>query len=389
MHARGQAMLRTVGLLVAVMVACTWSRHAAIVSAVESADHAPEIDDSVHSGGAPGPSVLFASPAFGTADVWIDLDYLTSLHNDSAAALQVDYTSSLTQLNRSRIFQYNAIVLFHSVMAPGGDGCCCDSGGWCTGGYDKNWAPMIADYVGKGGGLFLFPSENNVGGQQMFDLMEFFEVKLPAEVLVESNRSNLATLEHAATVTIAYTDIVNRSHPVSNGVRSIWHAIDPAYNAAQGSSIYPTSDAWDVLINASPTVQTQNVNLTKPALPPPPKEQIFQRTSSVQSPPLFACRSYLKGRVCITNQWRQFSVGSGAKWIFDNQVLSKGVGNRPSDFGRLLRNTYHWLSEPSASDPGAVVGGFVNSPNSLRSPNLNPAGKLIWSCPLPTSALAA
>ena len=211
----------------------------------------------------------------------------------------------------------------------------------------------------------------------MFDLTELFELKLPAEVLVESNSSNLATLTNAVTVPIAFTDnVVNRSHPVSVGVRSIWHPIEGTYNAAQGSSIYPTSDAWDVLINASSTVHTQNINLTQPALPPPPKEQIFQRASPAQSPPLFACRSYLRGRVCATNQWRQFSVGSGAKWIFGNQVLSAGVGARPSDFGRLLRNAYHWLSEPSASNPGTGIGGFFNKPNSLRSPNLDPSGEL-------------
>ena len=77
---------------------------------------------SAHESSSPSPSVLFASPAFGTSDVWISLDYLKGLHNDSDAPLHVDYTSSLTQLNRSRIFQYNAVVLFHSVMAPGGKG---------------------------------------------------------------------------------------------------------------------------------------------------------------------------------------------------------------------------------------------------------------------------
>eukprot|EP01046_Picozoa_sp_COSAG06_P046544 COSAG06_NODE_6608_length_2857_cov_1.439811_1_plen_906_part_10 len=321
------------------------------------------------------PSVLFASPSFGETNVFIDLDYLMALHNDSSAPLQVDYTSSLLELNRSRIFQYNALVLFHSVMSPGGTGGGCNDGGWCSDGYDKGWAPLIGEYVSRGGGVLLFPEEKNVDGQQMFDLTELFGVKLPAESLVETDPRNLAVLDHAPLVPIAYTDRVNDSHPVGMGVRAVWHPIQQAYNAAQGGSLLLTDPAWTVIVHASTTVVTQNINLTKPALPKPPAAQIYQRPSPIKSPPLFACRSYQKGRVCAMNQWPQFTVASGSKWIFHNQVLSTGSHGRPSGFGRLLTNTYHWLVEPStAAGPAASgIGGFTNTPNSLQSPNESPA----------------
>jgi hypothetical protein len=139
--------------------------------------------------------------------------------------------------------------------------------------------------------------------------------------------------------------------------------------------------AWDTVVRASSTVQTESINLTNAALPPPPKEQIYQRPP-VTSPALFACRSYKKGRVCALNQWRQFSVASGNKWVMNNQILSTGSGGRPSDFGRLLTNAYHWLATPSASVPG--IGGFKNTVHSLRSPNESPAviagfNELTWA----------
>ena len=166
------------------------------------------------------PSVLFASPSFGTSNVYVNLEYLRSLLNDTSAPLQVDYTSSLAQLNRSRIFAYNALVLYSSPT----------TGKWGQpdGGYDKTWAPLVAEYVSKGGGVLLFPSELDVDAQQMWDVTELFGVKLPIEQLVEPNLRNLAGLTHAPEVTIAFTDQVNSSHAVAKGVKSIWHAIAPA-----------------------------------------------------------------------------------------------------------------------------------------------------------------
>ena len=170
---------------------------------------------------AAAPSVLFASPTFGTSNVYINLEYLKSLHNgDTSAPLQVDYTSSLGQLNRSRIFAYNALVLYSSPT----------TGKWGQpgGGYDKTWAPLVAEYVSKGGGVLLFPSEIDVVAQQMWDVTELFGVKLPIEQLVEPNLSNLAELAHAPEVPIAFTDQVNSSHAIAKGVKSIWHAIAPS-----------------------------------------------------------------------------------------------------------------------------------------------------------------
>jgi hypothetical protein len=47
------------------------------------------------------------------------------------------------------------------------------------------------------------------------------------------------------------------------------------------------------------------------------------------------------------SQWPIYSVGSGTKWLYDREVLSKGLEGRPSDFGQLLENSFRWLATPS------------------------------------------
>jgi hypothetical protein len=105
----------------------------------------------------------------------------------------------------------------------------------------------------------------------------------------------------------------------------------------------------------------------------PVLENPFIRTEIEKQPAIAAIRPYQQGRIALINQWRQFSIGSGTKYIFDSQVLSRGFGDRPSDFGRLLENLFRWLAEPSlrAGNPG----GYVTAPERLLPPNQNPKVK--------------
>ena len=74
-------------------------------------------------------------------------------------------------------------------------------------------------------------------------------------------------------------------------------------------------------------------------------------------------RSLGQGRVALINQWQMFSVGSGTKWIFNREVLERGLDGRPSHFGRLLQNTFRWLAQPSLAS--GTVGGYVTTPDRL------------------------
>lgn len=76
----------------------------------------------------------------------------------------------------------------------------------------------------------------------------------------------------------------------------------------------------------------------------PELEHAYSRTEPMASPAFFAIRPVGSGRLAPLNQWRVYTVGSGTKWLFDRQVLSRGFQDRPSDMGRLLENTFRWLA---------------------------------------------
>ena len=312
------------------------------------------------------PSILFCSPQ-GVGAGWIDLEYLRELHTQG---FEVDYTESLKDITWNRIRDYNVLVLY---LTP-------DS--WAVNpnlGLDEASSPvrirrfvrLIDRYVTAGGGIFLIPREENWKKQMLADLTDHWGAKLPMEIIVETNPANQGNLIHASyPVPLAYTEQVLPT-PVSEGIKGIWYPTMPVYNAAMGGPIVVDAN-WQVVVKASPTAHTQPISPQgKSDLLPHP----FQ-PAPVNAPALFALRQKGAGRIALVNQWPQFSIGSGVKWIYDRQVLSRGYGGRPSDFGRLLENTWRWLAEPSLKNK--AVGGYVTGQQTLLAPNLQKKAIAGW-----------
>ncbi len=320
------------------------------------------------------PSILFCSPrGVDTAGhSWIDLEYLQELH---ARGFEVDYTNDLGEMTWNRIKQYNVLVLY------------CTPDAFAVNpnvGLNEPSSPervrafvvLIERYLAAGGGVFLMPMEENWVKQMLSDLTDHWGAKWPMETILETNPANQGYLLHASyEVPLAYTDQILPS-PVSAGVRGIWYPIQPHYNAAAGGPIMVNSD-WQVVVKASKTAYARPVDVaadTAGAAKPPP--HVFVRKSPVISPALFAIRPYRAGRIAMVNQWPQFSVGSGVKWIFDRQVLSRGFGGKNSDFGQLLENTWRWLAMPSLA--GKLVGGYRTGAQTLVAPNLKKDALTRW-----------
>ena len=101
----------------------------------------------------------------------------------------------------------------------------------------------------------------------------------------------------------------------------------------------------------------------------------------MRAPPLFAVRSYGHGRVALLNSWRQYTLGSGDKWLFGSQVLSEGADGRPSDLGQLLANTFGWLatSTSSVSSAQGRPGGYMQPPQRLDSPNAAASVRAVYA----------
>jgi hypothetical protein len=229
---------------------------------------------------------------------------------------------------------------------------------------------MVDAYVASGGGVLLMPTETNMLKQAVADLAGRWGARLPVERIEEADKAKLGYLTHSSQATpLALTDRILPS-PVSEGVKQIWYPYAQAYNSQMTGPIVVDCD-WQVVLRASATSVTRPVDLAKSTMPV--LENPFLRPGSERQPAIAAIRPYRGGRVALVNQWRQFSIGSGTRYIFDRQVLSKGFGGRPSDFGRLLENTYRWLAEPSLK--AGQPGGYVTAPDRLLAPNQNPKVK--------------
>jgi len=305
------------------------------------------------------PAILFCSPQ-GPSYGWIDLAYLAELH---AHEFEVDYTDDLGDITAERIKRYNVLVIYITPDA------------WevtmrarpSSPEKVKTFAELIDRYAASGGGVFLMPTEGNMRRQVVRELTDLWGAKLPVETIEEKDRQKVASLSHASQdVPLALTDQVLPS-PVSDGVRHVWYPIRPAYNAAQTGPI-DVDASWQVVVKGSKTSVTRPVDLAKSVMPE--LDRPFQRPEGVAEPTLFAIRQYQDGRVALINQWRQFSIGAGTKYIYNREALSRGLNGIPSDLGRLLENTYRWLAQPSLAS--GIFGGYVTTPDRLLPPNQKP-----------------
>eukprot|EP01051_Picozoa_sp_SAG22_P001501 SAG22_NODE_60_length_23423_cov_8.445250_5_plen_1524_part_00 len=337
-------------------------------------------------------SILIACPAAaeGFPAEYISMTWMRSLRNETG--VQVDYTFNLLELNRSRIFRYSALLLFQSpatIQSPPASA--------------AGFPALLGEFVHSGGGLFLYPSETNWRTQMLPDVTAFFGLRMPVEVINETNPANvgelvrfngnggeLAFTDAVATCTSRTTEGSASSgkpmlsaggsgdggdaacHPTLRGVKQLWYPFGLHYNAGETAPLCLTSAGpscdgpsnWTALVRASKTAVTHAIDAAHAKYLPLPQNH-FHRTTPVRSPPIFAVRLYGAGRVAAMSQWHQYTIGSGNKWLFNSTALRAGLQGRPSDLGVLLTNTVQWLAKPTAGGPG----GFVDSQDSLVYPN--------------------
>lgn len=304
------------------------------------------------------PAILFAAPSE-LGHGLVDLGYLKELHGKG---FEVDYTEGLDELTWERVRRYNVLVVYG---APGGFVSVLGElrGAKLT---RDAFAALLERYVTSGGGVLLMPAPAYTGREVLPEgLMRRWGFRLAAERLVEADRANSATLSHMD-LPMLYTRQVTPS-PVSEGVTGIWYP-----NQYQGSPDWSSmtnpiwvSDAWRVVVRASPTTTAERIDFASSTRPLP--DPFFHSGRERQSPPLYAIRDYQKGRLALVSQYPQFSVGAGTKWLYNREVLERGIGDRPSAYGRLLENTFRWLARDAPE-----LGGFVTSPERLEAPNHRP-----------------
>jgi hypothetical protein len=310
------------------------------------------------------PSVLFCTPLKGdVSHDWVDWVWLQELEK---SGFEVDVTEKkgMEELTWKRIKDFNVIFLFATEDAL--------LRTWRGRGIDKEkiltLQKLITRYAESGGGIMMMPTEVNIRKQCLADLTTMMDIKIPVEKIVESDSGKIGMMNHMP-VKLAWTDNIEATE-VSKGIKSIWYPYDQgAYNSQMTCALDLSSD-WQVVVRASKTSYTKphpNVSDKNAAFPPRELEGFYVRNEKVTAPPIFAIRDWQKGRVAFCAQWRQFSVGSGTQWIFNREVLSSGLRNRPSDFNMLIKNTLQWLAQPSMNSKS--LGGYKTVEGRLLPKN--------------------
>ena len=328
------------------------------------------------------PSVLFCSPSGpdqSTPANVVDLAYLAKLHN-LTDGFEVDWTSDLTDVTQERLWKYNVVVVF------------CEGARRCAGGFDNDPTPtnmpnLLGSYAAAGGGVLLLPSEMNVGAQMLQNTTKLFGAQLPAEIIVQGDSTFVPgqwpdkTLGQGMTnmpgVTMAFTDNVPPS-PISAGVKGCWYPTSIHYNA-QDTNCLKLPQPWTSVLKASKGSHTEPVQFNLRNQPekdgwpmdPPPTNAPVRPNGTVHEPDLMGIRSFGRGRVALLAMWDQFLFGSGEKWLFDSQILSRGDGKaRLSDTEKLVLNTLQWLAVPSLGNSSSGIGGYITTADRLQYPNM-------------------
>jgi hypothetical protein len=311
----------------------------------------------------PRPSVLFAAASTTPVyDGWVDLTFLSELKE---RGFEVDFTQGLSEITWERIRNYNVLVISRtpdSDAAQRGQARPADG--------IEPFVSLMERYLSEGGGVLLMPREGNSIKQSVADLTDRWGAILPVEKIVETDPTKVASMTRLPESPVAYTDQIVAS-PLSEGVRGIWYPMRPIDHGHMTGPIL-VDESWHVVVKASETSITEPIDLSED-VDPPHLEHPFQRPGGVEAPALFAIRSRNEGRIALVNQWNQFSYGAGTKWLYDREILSRGFDGRPSDFGRLLENTFRWLAKPSLG--AGTLGGYRTAADRLAPPNESPEAR--------------
>lgn len=303
------------------------------------------------------PAILFCCPGDDRYE-YVGFDYMQELVK---AGFEVDYIENSKELTWDKVSKFN--VLFVYDFPPSGpDAENLSSLFAMDPPWRREYFGILDRFLKAGGGVFLhyYPG---YGGEAPNDLLKQWGIQFPVMFIKDQRIEAMSNLGHENIC--ALTDQIQAS-PVSEGVNRIWYPIDRHYCGAHTMPILVTRD-WKVVVNASKTAWCEVPQYDKGGVMPP-KDALIP-AEPIKDPVLFAIRDFPGGgRLAAIQTWPQFSVGSGMKWLYNNEILSRGLGGKASDYGRLLENTYRWLAEPSLKS--GELGGHVTDSNRVREPQL-------------------
>ena len=325
-----------------------------VVAAKEAADNAQK------------PSVLIVNGMTAGPMRYGDFDYFQRLNQHG---FQIDNLFlGERRLDWNLIKQYNCLVILD--LPPEKENPADQGVSWNKSPpYKKELLPLLDAYLKQGGGIFFMPALWDWGFQNNSKYEEYLK-RWGARLPFESVQDPASLTVHPRNrVPCVYTEKIAPS-PVSDGVKGLWFPGGDwmSYWSLPAMPLLVSKD-WIEVVRGSDTSFTKNPKVQKLD---PTEERYYKlrtRRPDPRIPPtLYAIRELQEGRLALCAMFPQFTVNAGTTWIHDGMVLDKGIGGRPSDFGKLFENTLRWLSQPSLTS--GSLGGYVQDPKQLLRPNL-------------------
>lgn len=310
-------------------------------------------------GGPPRPAVLVhcARPSPDQWYWWVDLRYLAELHE---RGFEVDYTDRHSDFTWERVRRYDVLVIYTVPL---------ERGAYYDNSPDRppyrdEFIGIVERFLEAGGGVLLMARSLN-GDESFLPLIRRWGARIPHERIVEDDPDRIAPMPRMrGSERLWFTDNVPPG-PVSDGVAQVWLPLTE-HDAALETMPIEVDETWRVVLRGSASSRTVPFARSEVRMASPPERRVRQPGES--APALMAIRDRGPGRIAFAAMWPQFSIGQGTQWLYERRVLSAGIGDRPSHFGRLLENVLRWLAESGGSSD--AVGGFVTDPGRLVPPNL-------------------
>ncbi len=221
----------------------------------------------------------------------------------------------------------------------------------------------IEEYMRAGGGvLFILNTSGGYHEEGLGDIPDFlktFGIDFYAEAIrdagTETPMSPPALQRYGSKVALARK--IAADHPVTRGVEAIWYPVGWGGHAQAAATPVNTSHQWQSLVETAPTAELQIA------------KQVPQRLWRDKRPDgpysLLSVRQVDAGRMAVLGVAPQWIVWTPYYPPLGEVVMKKGEKGVPSDFWKLLENTYAWLAQPSL-DAGLYGPDIAKRPPIAR-----------------------
>ena len=239
---------------------------------------------------------------------------------------------------------------------------------------------LLPRYLAAGGGVFFMSEQEGYAGtlhniKNLESYLAPYGAKIPLEA---PNDAATRTRHDRVGAFYMYTDKINPS-PVSEGVKGLWFPASWGPNWAFHALGMPidVSKDWQVVVRGADSSFSEPLTEVGNSAEHDLVAGMSHRADPKLPPDLYAIRPVGPGRMALVMIWPQLTLYGGNSWVHNGAVLNQGLGNRPSDFQKLLLNTFRWLGEPSLKS--GQLGGYVQDPLVLVHPNLRQAPDKYYS----------